>query len=61
MDLLRPRMQNLQDRNAVAVLGLVVEQRLQLAVVERTDPVPQLGEGQLLVVRNWQFVVVGHT
>ena len=45
-------MQDFQDRNAVAVGGLVVEQGLQLAVIERTDPMPQLGEGQLVVIRD---------
>ena len=52
MDFLRPRMQDFQHRNAVAVRGLVVEQGLQLAGVERTDPMPQLGEGQLVVIRD---------
>src|SRR5689334_1470290 len=61
MDFLRPRMQDFQHRNAVAVCGLVLEQRPQLAVVQRTDPMPQFGERQLVVVGNGEFVAMSHT
>uniref|UniRef100_A0A5Q5BDY5 Uncharacterized protein n=2 Tax=unclassified Mycobacterium TaxID=2642494 RepID=A0A5Q5BDY5_MYCSS len=57
---LEPGVEHLEHRDAVAVLGLVVEQQPQMGFVERPDAMPQIGQRQLVVVLQRKFVTGSH-